>query len=61
MEKQQKIDFLLEKLEEDAPMTNLGKILKLAILGTIPSLGEDKLDELVTLLGGDINEDIQES
>lgn len=57
MTQQDKINYILIKLNEDTPASNTGKILKMVLISTIPSLGIDKLDQLVTLLGGDIHEE----
>lgn len=54
----QKIAFITDKLNEDSPVSSTGKILKMVLLHTIPTLQSIQLNQLVTILGGDYEEDI---
>lgn len=50
MTDQEKIDFILSKLNQDEPVSATGKILKAVLTNTVPTLQSAQLDQIMGVL-----------
>jgi len=58
MTTEQKIEFILDKLQQDNPTSSTGKILRQLLIVSFPTLAIEKINAIVLVLGGNPNEEL---